>query len=426
MLPSLSQFARVRPLLIAAALVGAIVGCQQDLSSGMACPSLCPQQADSLHDTTIFALDFDTSVVGYPTLGSENQFELTTGKTFDLRAIVRFDTLQATFTHKGTGVDSDLVSVASAVMKMVIAKADTLGPPVTFSLYDVEVDSTENDTSAAALTPRFIPANLIGQRTVPADSLKDSIAVPLDTAKLLAKVHVLPFGRMRVGVQISAPQPTEVQIFSANSGFAPFMFIRPSLDTSVDSISIGPSSKTPTDDALTASELADFQLLSVATPAPASDVIRVGGIPGRRAYLRFNIPTRILDSSAVIRASLILTQKPNPGAPDAADTAGVVPYELASGTALTDLRRILIFLSFGMDSVGTAPKDSGERSFEIISALRRWRFTRPERTPRTLALSATREGEGAWEVDFFSERAAPAVRPRLHISYLPLPKGGLP
>lgn len=425
MTPPSSGFARVRPLVIAGALIGAIVGCEQNIDSGLACPALCPQQTDSLRDTTFYAVEYDTSIAGYPTTGSEGQLVLTARPGIELRGIVRFDTLQATFRHKGTAVDSDLVSVASAVMKMLIADADTLGPAVTFSLYDVEVDSTEDDTSSVALTARFVPANLLGTRTVPADSLKDSVLVKLDTAKLMAKIRTLPFGRMRVGVRITAPQPAEVKIFSSNGGFAPHLFIRPSLDTTVDSITIAPYSKTGSD-GQSAIELADFQLVSQAPAAPTPDVIRVGGIPGRRGYLRFNIPAHILDSSAVVRASLILTQKPNPSAPEATDTAGVVPFVLSAGGVLTDLRRALIFLSFGMDSAGMAPKDSGLRTFEMISALRRWRFTKADRTPRTVALRATREGSGAWQVDFFSQRAALAVRPRLHVTYIPVFKGGLP
>jgi hypothetical protein len=159
---------------------------------------------------------------------------------------------------------------------------------------------------------------------------------------------------------------------------------------------------------------------------PGADAIRVGGIPGQRAYLRFNIPSKIIDSSSVVRATLILTQKPNTASYLPTDTAGVVPFELGSGSAITDLRRALIFLYVGMDSVGMAPQDSGQRSFEMIEAIRRWRFTTAGRTPRALALRAMLEGTSAWQADFYSHKAALSVRPRLRVTYVPLIKQALP
>jgi hypothetical protein len=267
--------------------------------------------------------------------------------------------------------------------------------------------------------------NLIGQRTVPADSLRDSVLVPLDSQKLIDKIRTLPYGRLRVGVRIAAPTQTTVRIYSTNGGFAPHLFIRPSTDSTVDSITIAPSSKTPSEQ-LIANEVADFQLVSSAPLLPDTDAVRVGGIPGQRAYLRFNIPSNILDSSSIVRASLILTQKPNSAPFLPTDTAGVVPFELGSGAHITDLRRALIFLYVGMDSAGMAPQDSGARTFEMIQAMRRWRFTTAARTPRALALRATQEGESGWQADFYSHRAPLSVRPRLRVTYVPLIKQTLP
>jgi len=425
-MPSSSLLSRVRPLLVATAVIAVILGCDQTLESGLACPALCPTQTDSLRDTTFYAVEFDTSVAGYPTTGSEGKLVLTNDPALDLRAIVRFDTLQSTFRHHGSTTDSDIVEIPYAVMKLLIAKADTVGPAVNFELYDVEVDSTMDDTTSAALTPQFDPIHLLGQRLVPRDSLKDSVLVPLDTAMLMAKIKTLPYGRLRVGIKISAVSQTEVSIFSVNGGFSPHLFIRPSADTSVDSITIAPYSSTPITDTNIQLELRDFQLVSSAPLLPAIDAIRVGGIPGRRGYLRFNIPSKILDSSAVVRASLILTQKPNPFSTQPNDTAGIVPFELGTGSTVTDLKRVLVFLFLGLDSAGMAPKDSGPRTFEMIQAMRRWRFTTAARTPRAIALRATREGISGWQADFYSQRAPLAVRPRLHVTYMPLLQSNLP
>jgi hypothetical protein len=422
-------FWRARPLLAAASLVLAIVSCQENLVSGVACPALCPQQSESFKDTTLYPVEYDTSVTGFPATGNESELILVSRPgVFDARAIVRFDTLQTTFTHKNTGVDSELVSIEDAFIKLRVSFADTLGPDVTVEVYDVDFDTTGvtwDDTTQAVLTPLFNVGTLLGSRTFAAESLKDSIAIPINAAIVLDKIRTPSIARLRVGLRVVAPSPVELRLFSTNGGYPPLLFIRPSPDTSVADISIAAYSKTPADPT-TAAEVADFQLIALAPPPAPANIIRIGGAPARRGYLRFNIPTEILDSSSVVRATLELTQRPNPAAPNASDTAGVQPFEMAASGALSDVRRALVFLSFGLDTTGLAPKDSGTRSFEMIEALRRWRFTTAARTPRAIALRATREGISGWQADFYSRTAPLAVRPRLRVTYIPQPKPGLP
>jgi len=426
---SLAWLSRARPLVVATSLVAAITACEERLESGLACPALCPQQSQLLKDTTLYSVEYDTSVAGFPPVGNESELILVSRPgVFDARGIVRFDTLQKSFRRPATGVDSELTAIDSAFIKLRVSSADTLGPNVTVEVYDVDFDTTgvtADDTTQAVLTPLFSTDRLLGSRTFPAKSLKDSIAVPIDAAVVLDKIRAPSIARLRIGLRVFGASPVELRVFSTNGGYPPLLFIRPSPDTAIASISIAAYSKTPADPT-TAAEVADFQLIALAPPAAPANIIRVGGAPARRGYLRFNIPTAILDSSAVVRATLELTQRPNPAAPNASDIAGVQPYEMVASGTISDVRRALVFLSFGMDTVGMAPKDSGARSFEMIEALRRWRLTAAERTPRTIALRATREGISGWQADFYSRTAPPAVRPRLRVTYIPRREAGLP
>jgi hypothetical protein len=429
---SLTWLFRARPLLVATTLVGAIAACDESLESGLACPALCPQQAEPLKDTTLYAVEFDTSVGGFPATGLEGELLLASepGK-FDSRAVVRFDTLQTVFRHVGiVGDDSDIVTVDSAFIKLRIVRSDTLGPDVTIEVYDLDRDSTGNsaveDTSVALLLPFFAPGRLLGSRTFAAESLKDSIAIPIDGPRLVSKMQPDSIQRLRIGLRAFGSSPVELSVFSANSGFSPLLFIRPNIaDTTVQNILINARSKTPAEP-LISDALADFQLIALAPPAVSSNILRVGGAPGRRAYMRFDIPSVILDSSAVVRATLEMTQSPNAALPMATDTQSVRPFEVAASSIVTDIQRALVFLSFGLDSAVMAPADSGSRTFEMIDALRRWRFTDPVKTPRTIALRAAPEGASGWQVDFFSRTAPLAVRPRLRVTYIPAPKPGVP
>jgi len=428
--PSLTWLWRARPLLVATSLVLAITSCEERLESGLACPALCPQQVASLKDTTLYPVEFDTSITGFPATGNEPLLILVTMPgTFDARGIVRFDTIPPVFRHKGAATDSELVAIEKAFIKLRVAKADTLGPDVTIEIYDVDVDTTGvgavDDTTLAVLLPLFTPSRLLGARTFAAESLKDSVSIPIDSGRLIDKIRTPSIGRLRIGIRAFGASPVSMAVFSTNGGASPLLFIRPSADTTVEDITLGAYSRTPADPT-TAAEVVDFQLIALAPPPPPPSTIRIGGTPGRRAYLRFNIPTEILDSSSVVRATLELTQRPNPGAPNASDTAGILPFELLTSSAITDVRRALSFKGFGLDSAATAPKDSGARSFEMIDAMRRWRFTTADRTPRAIAVQATREGISGWHVDFFSRTAPLAVRPRLRVTYMPQPKPGLP
>ena len=415
---------------MALALASVVVACDEKLEGGMACPALCPGNATPVRDTTLFAVELDTTITGFPAIGSEPELLLAALRdTLDARAILRFDSLPATFRHNNTAADSAIVSVDSARIQLVVSFVDSLGPPITVELYDVDVNAGE-DTSVAALLPTFTAARLLGSATFDSARTGDTLVVPLMADKLLAKIQVqdAALRRLRVGVRVVAPASAHVRVFSSNHprNAPPQILFRPSPATTVPTVQLGTLSKTPLLLPLIAHDLRDFQLIALAPPAEPLNVLRVGGIPGTRAYLRFAIPAEILDSSTVVRAQLLLTQRPNRGGVDALDTAAVQPFAVSAGNVVTDLSRALLFLSFALDSVRLVPADSMERGFEIITLVRSWRGTTAAKTPRVVALRATTEGSTPWEVDFFSNEAPDAVRPRLRITYVPRPAPGIP
>ena len=176
-------------------------------------------------------------------------------------------------------------------------------------------------------------------------------------------------------------------VFSSNIGVAPpLLYFRASPDTqNVGALVVAPFSKTP-DNVAVAADLADFQIITLG-PAPApANVLRVGGIPARRVYMRFEIPEGIIDSSSIIRASLLLTQRPIPDAPRAQDTMHVQALRVNSSAVVTDLARALLFITIGPDSTKIVPADSAVKAFEVINLIKAWRQTDTSITPRAIAL----------------------------------------
>jgi len=420
-----------QPLALAAALAAVFGACDEQLDSGLACPALCPVQQLALRDTTFFAVELDTTVGGFPSLGAEARFFIASmGDTLQTRAVVRYDSLPKHFRANSVAEDSLIYAIdTGSYVRLTIVTGDTLGAPTTIEVYDVDLNGAE-ESDPAAVEAAFTPARLLGSRTFPADSLRDSARVPIDPVRLLAKIQAdSPSNRLRIGIKVSSTGMTRLSMQSSNSlGGAPTLIFRPSEADTVPLITLGPLSRTPENNEFVRADMADYLVVATAPPDPPPDVLRVGGLPGRRAYLRLDIPPWLLDSTNIVRATLLLTQRPNPQAPEPNDSVAVEEFRVAASNEITDLSRALLFVQRfrDLDSIRVVAADSGAREFELINLVRTWKGTTVAKTPRAVALVVRSEGELARMVDFFSREAPLSVRPRLRITYMPRAAGGLP
>jgi hypothetical protein len=161
---------------------------------------------------------------------------------------------------------------------------------------------------------------------------------------------------------------------------------------------------------------------------PDASFLNVGGIPGSRTLIRFNIPAKILDSSNVLRATLELTQRPVASI-DVTKPLTVYPLLVTAGDEITDVGRSAWLTNppnTGFDSVTFAPGDSGVKNIEIVNALRAWALPIAETSQTAIALRAGPEGMDPRFISFFSSRAAADLRPRLRVSYSPVRSFGVP
>src|SRR6185295_13234123 len=96
------------------------------------------------------------------------------------------------------------------------------------------------------------------------------------------------------------------------------------------------------------------------------------------AFLRFNIPKKFLDSVVIVRAQLVLVQRPIHGL-DEDSIAIIFPAPVSTTSIVTDVRRAaqLIYpeFSFGLAGLAKAPSDSGERRLELVGLIRQWSLT---------------------------------------------------
>jgi hypothetical protein len=401
-----------------------VAACNESLDAGAACPVLCPAQNVIVRDTILDAVTLDTTVGGFPLVGTElSLFLAARGDTVDVRGVVRYDSLTATFTHNG--LDSAITTIDSAGIVLLFDRANsTYTAPVRFDLYDV--DTTAADTSLAAIRALFRSDRLIGGVTLDTNQIKDTTIVPFDNAVVLGKI--VNGKRLRVGIQVSSTKPVMLLAGTVNASRAAFVQYDPSPDTVVKFVSVAPLSKTPLDNGELLGDLTDYQVVVKSPQAPtATDALSIGGLEGRRAFLRFNVPSYIIDSATVLRATLLAVQRPVRGL-DQDKPFTMQPQFVTAGKEVTDVSRsaVLVATLGGLDSLRVTPADSGLRQLEMVTVLRAWATSNSATAQRALVLRSAAEGTSPLEMQFYSTRAAPALRPRLRVSYATRTNFGIP
>jgi hypothetical protein len=414
-------------LLSASAAVISIAACSEKLESGASCPLLCPQQAISLRDTIIDAVEVDTAVLGLPPIGYEGYLMLAShGDTLETRAIVRFDTLPQVYTK--SAIDSTITHIDSAILVTPIAKPDSAKRPkvpVTIEAYNV--DTTGSDTSSAVLGSLFRPDRFLGSKTFAPESLLDTLRIPISTDSVLDRV--VKGTHLRIGYRVRSSTGIDIRIGTSQVSQAVSLRIVASTDTAAAPVIVNPISRTPTGADFLSGPLADYTIVLRGQTTASSTRLGVGGVPSRRTYLHFNVPTRIIDSTTIVRASLLMTQVPNRTI-NVRDSIHVYGLAVLASPVVSDVRTALQFVSapgaFGLDSIKAAPGDSGVRSFEIVNLVRTWKNQPVTASPRSIALVSAVEGQLPGEIDFFSSKAPIAVRPRLRITFVPQTSYGVP
>lgn len=425
-----------RTLLLLALPLAAVVGaCTEDLDTGSTCPLLCPGQDVAFLDTVFDpAYSFDTTLYGFPLQGLDASMLLANRPdTLDVRVVIRFDSLIRAYIPFGADTAEPISHVDSAFLSFRASVGELPLPArVTIEAYDV-FDPSVADSATTDLLPHFAPSRLIGGVSFLGANHVDSVRVkiPLDSAYLRALLADSTH-RLHVGLRIVSQDPVEMLITPyLPNGDGPLLDYQISTDSLVDPVtSLRPSSATPTTPGLVAGDLVDFQVVALAPDYTMPGRFVVGGLPGARTYIRFDLPTWLTDSVGVLRARLELTQDPIYGAAST-DTFTLLPHLVVAGHEVTDLRRATTLLT-GAGSFTNIPtmlpSDSGVVSIEMNQLVRLWVTQNGVKPlPSAIVLRSNNEGTSPMAVRFFSPSAADvSLRPRLRISYTPGAQFGRP
>ena len=421
-----SVLRRPLALLVAVAALGA-AACSEDLTTSSTCPELCPEQDLTVQQVELMPVSLDTTLAGFPVLGAEQSLLVArAGDSLDVRAVVRFDSLPDSYQDED-GVKRTISEVVEPTVEVLLARKLTTTPTaVTLEAYDVAV--TGDDTSAAVLATAFTPDRLLGTLLVPPVSERgdtaqvDTLQIPLDPAALLQRIKAKK--GLRVGLRVAGADVARLPLDPSNS----FVTFAVSADSGAKRLALAQRSLTPADDPRLRADQSSFTIVVAGTPPPPPSVLAVGGLPARRSLLRFQLPPEIVDSSTVLRATLVLTQMPVRGY-RATDTLPLQPLAVTTRGSVTDLRRRMQLAANALNpyngrpvlpvsSVPVVPGDSGEFLIQIPELVGAWRTTAVLGFMPELVLATSREGWTPLRAEFFSAEAAPELRPRLRLSYI--------
>ncbi|MBC7789282.1 MAG: hypothetical protein H7Z74_05015 [Anaerolineae bacterium] len=413
---------------LAALLITMLGACREKLEGGAACPALCPEQGLEVRDTTLFPFAFpspvaiDSTILGFPPIGTELQLVIARrGDSLQTAAIARFDTLSSTIRIGVTDTSRrPITGIDSASLVIEVGETPIATSRVTIEVYDV--DTTAADLDVGAIRPLFRPDRLIASASFAQDSLTGRLRIPLPTAFLASRV--IGGQRVRLGIAVRSDASVQIRSLSTESGGPPVITYLARVANDTQTVAAATNSR----GALRG--LADFVVVLRSSQAPATLLV-VGGLPSSRVYLRFVLPTEFLDSTTIVRATLVLTQIPST-AVDAADTIIVIPRLVRASSILdSDPGKASLLLgdpqTFFVPALRLVPGASGTRKFEIVNAVNRWKSEDPEEFTRALVLQAADEGNSAHSAIFYSSEAQdPALRPRLEITFIPIAGFGLP
>ncbi len=416
------------PLLLVGCILTAsvVAACTENLEGGAACPTLCPTRSESFRDTTFEAVTLDTSLSGYPVLGLAPELLLANRPdTVVTRIVMRFDALTQEYAVNGGSTTEPISTTDSTYLRLQIDSTGFKGTDsVTIDVF--QVDTTVNDSVTSVVKSLFKPSRRMGRIKVVPSTLRDSLRIPLD--KRVVDSLILGGYRMRLGLQITGGKG-QLRFLAFSSGApSPSVTYDANTDTTYTPIIVQANTTIPQGTTEQILGYTVYNIIDVGSPPPPTNTLTVGGFPAYRTYLRFAVPSHISDSSTIVRAELLLTQRRSFFG-SYADTVAILPI-IPTGTALvTDLRRLIDLSADGafaaVDSTRLVPSDSGVRKINVLTLTRSWPAL-PKGVARSLAFRISGEGSQPAELRFFSSEAPAGLRPRLRITYLPKSEFALP
>lgn len=392
------------------AIVGLVLvcACTEDLLApeNGACPDYCPPEHVTVVDSVLFDnIVSDSLYQGYVRsweAGSVQAYrDSSAAGDLGSRVFYRFPAFSdSLLLSSGDTVLGPVIGTDSFVVALPIISrnADQTGLELVVHRLPPTIDST---ATFADLDPYFADSTIVAVLPV-ADSVTGAtVSARLDSAAF--PTLAADGNRTALGVALRTARGY-IQLGAVRGGSPPTLTRYLRLDSAGTAVS-----RVEGKNAVSSA--------AAATPAPAigADERAAGGLPSVRTLLRFDMPARIVDSSIVLRATLVLVPTGKVLGPPG-DTLALLAHGLAADIGPKSPLNYLVTDSI-VARVGFFPVGSSDTlRLDVTTLVRGW--VADSTKPRALMVRAIPEGGSVAEVHFGSLTSGPD-RPRLQVTFAP-------
>jgi len=380
----------------------ATTACNENVVSPAVCPEFCPPATLQVFDSIVpGSVERDSAFRGYVAAYASKQAQVAADDSVESNPIFRFLAFEDSI--RLGGIPRPVLETDSFRLEIIMSRRylDTAGtevPELPVYRLPADIDPT---TTQADLEPYFQDSTELAAIPLPDTVTGGNLTAvfPGDAFPTFEEDgNVVALG---LGYRFS--RPGYADIITSDSSFLATILIR---FAKVDSIDGTPAERSDT-------AIIDFDSY-VHPPPPATDgnSLNIGGAPAARTLIRVNLPSDIVDSSSVVRATLILV----PTEPVLGITGDSVIFFAEAMSFDLGAKSSIVVLSVDSQGLRIPVGWSDTVRVEVTNIVRAWKS--PSSLPHTISLRVVPEGGSIAEARFNSTRS-PVGRPILEISYVP-------
>jgi hypothetical protein len=395
---------RIRPVAVLLATL-ASVACQEDLLApgNGSCPTYCPAEQLAVVDSVLLDnVTSDSTVRGYvvPFEATAMQAYRDSTDAGDVGSRLLLQTIAFSDSLLTDSTRGPVVGTDSFALEVSIVGRNSAAPGLELGVFRLPV-GLDSTVAHDALAPYFADSTLMGVLPIPDSLVTGTVRLVLDSAAFPG--FVADGNRAAIGLALRNPSGyVTVGTLEGAAGAILTRYAR------ADSAGVAVPRME--------GKLPEFDGFTAPPAAPLDDATRAaGGAPAARTLLRFALPARIMDSSTVIRATLVLLPlDPVSGAPGDSLTL------IAQGVA-ADVGAKSPLLGVPSDSVARrvthlAVGTTDTVRLDVTDLVILW--TTDSTRPRAVSVRAVPEGDAVRELRF-GGRTSGLLRPRLMVTFVP-------